>query len=82
MPHYSMELARRELIEVLLAEGNHSLSVAAALKQAAGPGDVLSALDFFGETHLCGKINALGGSLGVLALLAKEQEPRRWQAQP
>jgi hypothetical protein len=84
MPHTSMEHARRELIEVLLAEGNHFQNVAAALKQGAGPGNILSALEFFGETHLCGKINALGGSLGVLALLAQEQEqePGRMQAKP
>jgi len=78
----SVEDATRELIRVLQTEADHFLKVAAALEQAADPGDVLSALHPLGETHLCGKINAFGGKLSVLALLAQEQEQWQRQAQP
>jgi hypothetical protein len=76
MTDTSVEHARQELIEVLRAEGHHFLGVAAALERAAGPGEVLAALHPLGETHLCSKINALGGKLGVLALLAQEGQPQ------
>jgi hypothetical protein len=71
----SVEHAKRELIEVLRAEAAHFVDVAAALEQAEAPGDVLSALHPLGKAHLCSRINALGGSLGVLALLAQEGQP-------
>ncbi len=71
----SLEHAKHELIEVLRAEAAHFVDVAAALEQAAAPADVLSALHPLGETNLSSRINALGGALGVLALLAQEREP-------
>ena len=72
-----VEDPKRQLIDVLRAEGNHFLSVAAALEQAESPGDVCSALDFLAETHRCDKINALGGKLSVRAIQTQEQEQRR-----
>ena len=74
-----VEDPKRQLIDVLRAEGKHFLSVAAALELAENPGDVLSALDFLGETHRCDKINALGGKLSVRAIQTQEQEQRRMQ---
>jgi hypothetical protein len=74
-----VEDPKRQLIDVLRAEGNHFLSVAAALEQAEGPRDVLSALEFLGETDRCDKINALGGKLSVRAIQTQEQEQRRMQ---
>ncbi len=71
----SLEDAKRELIEVLRAETTHFAEVAAALEQAEAPVDVLSTLHPLGKAHLCGRINSLGGSLGVLALLAQEGQP-------
>ncbi len=77
----SLEDAKRQLIEVLRAEAAHFVEVAAALEQAETPADVLSALHPLGKAHLCSKINALGGSLGVLAILAQEGQPTE-HAQP
>ena len=74
-----VEDPKRQLIDVLRAESNHFLSVAAALEQAESPGDVRSALDFLAETHRCDKINALGGKLSVRAIQTQEQEQRRMQ---
>jgi hypothetical protein len=71
----SLEHAKQELIEVLRAEAAHFTEVARALEQAEAPADVLSALHPLGKAHLCSKINALGGSLGVLALLAQDGQP-------
>jgi hypothetical protein len=72
----SLDRAKRELIEILRAEAAHFAAVAAALEGAQAPADVLSALHPLGEAHLCSKINALGGTLGVLALLAQEAQPQ------
>jgi hypothetical protein len=76
MPPTSLEHAKQELIEVLRAEAAHFMEVARALEQAEAPADVLSALHPLGKAHMCSKLNALGGSLGVLALLAHEGQPR------
>jgi len=76
----SLEDAKQELIELLRAEAAHFGDVAAALERADAPADVLLALRPLGKAHLCSKINAMGGSLGVLALLAKDEQPQE-QAQ-
>jgi hypothetical protein len=68
----SVEVAKRELIEALRAEAAHFVAVATALEQAQAPADVISALHPLGKAHLCSRINGLGGTLGVLALLAQE----------
>jgi hypothetical protein len=75
----TLEVAKRELIEALRAEASHFAAVAVALEQAQAPAEVLSALHPLGKAHLCSRINGLGGTLGVLALLAQE---RQAQEQP
>jgi hypothetical protein len=75
-----LEVAKRELIEALRTEAAHFAAVAAALEQAQAPADVLSALHPLGNAHLCSRINGLGGTLGVLALLAQEGQAQQ-QAQ-
>jgi hypothetical protein len=72
----SVECTKRKLIQVLRAEAAEFAGVAAALEQAEAPSDVLSALHPLEKTHLCGQMNALGGSLSVLALMAQEHQPR------
>jgi hypothetical protein len=81
MTPLSVEHAKRQLIEVLQAEAAHLSEVAAALEEAKAPAAVLSALEPLGKTHLCARMNALSGTLGVLALLAQEREQVQRQAQ-
>jgi hypothetical protein len=77
MSPVTVEQAKRQLIDVLRAESAHILAVAAALEKVEAPEAVLSALDPLGKTQLCGKMNALSGALGVLALLARDGQAQQ-----
>jgi hypothetical protein len=79
-PH-SIERAKSELIQALRGRADHFLGVAEALSGAEAPWDLLSALHTLGEIDVGSEVSDLSGKLGVLALLAQAERPRK-QAHP